>query len=679
MPLRSVKLLPGVTTEVTPTQGMAQVVSTQLIRWRYAGEGIGVVPEKLGGWEKFYPISLGSPVRYLHAWEGINADRRLAVGCTESLNVIFNGSNSIITPFTLVTNPEVDFSTTASSNEVTIVDAGITTSIFDSIYLTTPVAVGGIVLYGTYQINTIASTTSYTILAAEPATSTVADGGAVPVFSTTASSSFVNVELANHGESVGDSFPISTSTTVGGITLFGNYLVYAVVDADNFTVVASNAATATATASMNGGDASITYYIGASPSQPAAGYGLGGYGDGGYGEGVAPTPTPGTPITTTNWSMDNWGEILLAAPAGGALYSWSQDSGFTDAVRVLNAPLINGGIFVAEPSQILVSWGSSFTPVLDPLQINWSSSGNFTNWTVSTTTQAGGFRIPTGSRIIGGLQGPQTGLIWTDLGLWAMDYIEPPLVFGFNSIANNCGLIARNAACVFNNNVAWMGFYNFFLLSGGTVSVIPCPVWDYVFQDLDTDNLDKITCAVNSDFGEIAWYFPSRSGGDGEVDKYVKVNYLNGFVWDFGILQRTAWIDQNVLGRPIGGDASGYVYQHETSPDADGQPMVTSLSTGYFEISDGEDLSFVDWVFPDFRYNYYPDTPAAVLSMQFGIADYPNDMPKNVGPYNITSSIPYINTRFRSRLASMTVGSSDLGTFWRLGALKIRTAPDGKR
>lgn len=749
------------TAEATPTQGIAQIISTNLIRFKFAGETVGILPEKLGGWAKFYPLSLGSAVRALHAWEGINSDKRLAAGCNLSLDVIYDGVGSDITPRTLTTNPAVDFSTTTTSNVVTIVDQqsstvtitiaspavitwnsnplsngspvyfattgalptgltagtvyyvvnhatntfqvaatlggtaintsgtqsgtqtakapGIVPSVFDSIYLSTPVAIGGLVLFGSYTINSVVTPSSYTILAASAAGSTVSHGGAVPVFSTTSGQPFVNVLLTAHGYSVGESFPVSVATTVGGITISGSYLVYAVVDANNFTIVASAAATSSTSGSENGGNANIVYYIGLSPSAPPSGYGGGTYGSGAYGIGATPTPSSGSPITATNWSLDNWGEVLLAAPAGGPIYSWSPDSGFSNAVKVTSAPLLNGGIFVAEPAQILISWGSSFTGIPDPLQINWSDSSDYTNWTVSALTQAGGFRLPTGSRIVGGLQGPQTALIWTDLGVWSMDYIEPPLVFGFNSIASNCGLIGRNAACVVNNNVMWMGASNFFILSGGTVSVIPCSVWDYVFQNLDTTNADKITCASNSDFGEVAWYFPSLSGGTGEVDSYVKVNYQNGFIWDFGALQRTAWVDQNVLGQPIGGDASGFVYQHEISPDADGQPMLPTLTTGYFEIGDGDDLSFVDWVLPDFRYNYYPDDPAAVLAIQFGIADYPNATPKPKGPFNVTSTTQYFNPRFRSRLAQMTISSSDLGTFWRLGAIKIRTAPDGKR
>src|SRR6185437_10294440 len=278
MAVQSVALIPGVNAEITPALGQAVVVNSQLIRWRMAGNQ--VLLEKLGGWQKFYPLSFGSPVRALHAWEGINADTHLAAGCETSLDVITAGTAQDITPRTLITNPTVDFSTTSGSATVTIVDPGITTSTFDSIYLLTPVAVGGLVLQGTYAVASVVSSTSYNIVAAADATSTVADGGAVPVFTTTSASPSVNVKLTANGQTVGNQFAVPTPTTVGGITLSGVYLVQAIVDADNFTIFASQAATSAASASMNGGNASIEYFIAISPTIPSAGYGVGTYGTG---------------------------------------------------------------------------------------------------------------------------------------------------------------------------------------------------------------------------------------------------------------------------------------------------------------------------------------------------------------------------------------------------------------
>jgi hypothetical protein len=679
MPLQTVVLQPGVNVELTQTLGQAQIVNTQLVRFKGAGDRVLV--EKLGGWAKFYPLAFGSPAREMHAWEGINADTHLAVGCEGSLNVITAGLATDITPNTLVTDPAVDFSTTSTSETVTIVDAGIATSVYDTIFLETPVSVGGIVLKGVYAIQSVLSSTSYTIKAASAASGTVANGGAVPAFTTTSGEFAVNVDLADHGYSVGETFniPTDTATTVGGITLSGAYIVQTVVDGDNFTINASQTATSTDTQSMNGGNAAIVYYIAKSPSVPSAPYGSGTYGSGAYGVGISPTPTPGTPITTSNWTLDNWGEILLSCPTNGPIFTWSPDSGFENAAIVPGAPVKNGGIFVAEPAQIAVAWASSIDGVQDPLLVQWSDAGDYTNWTASALTQAGNYRLPTGSKIMGGLVGPQFSILWTDLDVWSMDYIEPPLVFGFNKLATNCGLISRHAACVINAQVYWMGVKQFYAMNGGSVASIPCPVWDVVFQDIDMDNADKIHVAPNSGFGEVTWYYPSKSGGRGEVDSYVKVNTSLGYIWDFGKLQRTAWIDQSVLGQPIGADASGNVYQHEISTDADGQPMISYFDTGYFRLADGEDLLFVDWIIPDFKYGYFDGSPGAALQITMNFTDYPNRPASTKGPYNVTSATEFVTTRFRAREVAFRAGSSDLGSFWRMGGLGFRATADGKR
>ncbi|MBB3411202.1 hypothetical protein FHT87_005155 [Rhizobium sp. BK316] len=676
MPLQTITLDAGVNVEATATQNAATIQQSQLIRFKAAGKMILV--EKLGGWLKYYATSIGSAIRELHAWQDTSSGRHLAVGAEQSLSVITQNAAQNITPRTFVSNAAVDFSTTSGSTTVTIVDPNFVTSNLDSIFITTPVSVGGIVLQGAYQIDLTLSSTSYQITAATAATATVANGGAVPSFTTTANSATVTVNLADHGEIVGTTFPVLVPTTVGGITLSGSYLVRSVVDANNFTINASSLATSGATASMNGGQVNIIYYVTLSPTYPLAGYGIGPYGAGAYGLGVAPSPSSGTPITATNWSLDNWGNILLACPANGAIYSWSADSGFPVASKVVNAPRVNGGIFVSEPSQILVAWASSIDGVQDPLQINWSDSGDFTNWTVSALTQAGGYRIPTGSKIVGGLQGPQFGFIWTDVDVWAMQYIQPPLVFGFNKLAEECGLISRHSACVINSTVYWMGNNQFFQYAGAGVQPIVCSVWDFVFQDLDTDNADKIHVASNNGFGEVAWYFPSKSGGTGEVDSYIKFNFLLN-CWDCGRLQRTAWIDQSVLGQPIGATSDGFIYQHEVANDADGAPMGEYFETGYAQISQGEELTFIDWMIPDFTYGKYNAAPNAALNVTLKFTDYPGSSEKSKGPYQVISTTNFRNPRIRAREVGMRIEGTGLGGWWRMGGLRYRGAPDGKR
>lgn len=442
---------------------------------------------------------------------------------------------------------------------------------------------------------------------------------------------------------------------------------------------------------QNGGNANFVYYKTPGALPASTGYGVGGYGAGGYGTGAVPAGgNEGNPISATDWTLDNWGEIFISNQVGGPIFSWIPGTGATQASLIPQAPMVNDGMFVAMPQRQIIAWGSTFNGIQDQLLVRWCDVNDYNQWTATLTNQAGSYRIPKGSKIVGCIQGPQQGLLWTDLAIWAMQYVGPPYVYQFNEIGNGCGLIARKAAASMNGIVYWMGQSQFYRLGGGGVEIIRCPIWDVIFQDLDTSNLQKIRVAPNSRFGEISWYYPTSSNG-GEVSHYVKYNVALD-QWDFGALARTAWINESVLGAPIGAgptdptDEENFIYQHETSKDADGLPMTSSFQTGYFAISDGEMKMFVDQVWPDMKWGYYNGSQDADLALTFYVADYPSEInangttnaPRVYGPYTLNNTTEFVTPRFRGRLVSIKMESSDAGSFWRLGAMRYRVQQDGK-
>ena len=687
MPTHTVKIAPGVNSEFTPSLNEGAYQSTNLIRFAPSG-----LPQKLGGWTKFYPTPINSPITALHAWEDLSASLHLAVGATSQLSVITNGLLDDITPQINVTNPAVSFSTVSGQSLVTINDVGSNATAYDSVIIGTQVSVGGIVLFGSYPVTQGLTADSYTITAAANATGTVTNGGVVPTFTTTTASPIVTVVLPNHGLSVGGTFTVTLSTTVATITLLGFYTVASVIDANTFTIVGSNQANANTTVSMNGGNVNFTYYITPGPSPAGTGYGVGGYGSGGYGDGVAPPGFVGTPITTTGYTLDHFGGFLVACPDNGPIFTWEQQSGLYNAQMIATAPTINAGIFVSMSAEIIIAYGSSVLGVQDPLLINWCSAGDYTVWSASTTNLAGSFRLSRGSRIVGGLQGPQYGLIWTDLDVWSMTFVGAPNVFGFTELATGCGLASKFAAGVLGTTVYWMSYTpptsgasptsgagQFYALpGGGSVTPVPCTVWDFIFQNIDNANVSKVRCGVNSQFGEITWYFPV-GGGSGVNTAYVKFTPQFN-CWDIGSLGRSAWIDQSVFGPAIGADSStNYIYQHETSNDADGQTMGEFIQSGYWAMSDGQDQMFCDLMIPDMRYGQLSQSQSAAVQVKFTYADYPSGGSYDTPNYSMTStSPPFINVRFRGRLSAINVGNSTLGSFWRLGGLRTRTAPDGR-
>lgn len=862
MPHASMKLVPGVDQNRTPTLNEAAISESNLIRFVPDRNGVALV-QKLGGWSLFYSQgAVSSTVRSMHAWQTLNDEDYLALGAENFLGTILDGSLKSRTPQISVVNPVLGASTINGSNEVTITDTNSNIDNFDAVLIQTQITVGGLRLQGLYQC-TAASANTYKIQATDVlgypdlATST-SSTAYTPVFTMTAGSFSVNVTLPNHKYLPGDTASFLIPTTVQGITIYGNYTVVqldTVSPNDIFVINANDTATNVAgqpfTLPMNNGLARYVYFNGVGPISAGTGYGILGYGEGGYGTGTAPdafrtltpigakgtgttatlsistnmaipigsvvtvsgmTPagyntaspvaitastcnifnitnitndggtyvtfthdgagaieagtiftttgvnpgayngtwtvyssTPATTsvqgtvviasalttayvsggvlasntlsylsagtgamtvagtilinsidgLSTTDWSLDNWGQILLACPAymrysdstsetrtGGAIYQWLPSAGNPDATVIPQAPPVNDGMFVAMPQRQIVAWGSTFTGIQDPLLIRWCDIENYSVWAANLTNQAGSYRIPKGSKIVSCIQGPQQGLVWTDIAVWAMQYIGAPYVYSFNEIGNGCGLIGRKAATSMNGVVYWMSQSQFFQLSGSGVQPIPCPVWDVIFQDLDTTNLDKIRVAANSRFGEISWFYPTMSNG-GEVSHYVKYNiYLNQ--WDYGTMGRTAWINQSVFGPPIGASADNLIVQHETSSNAVnavGNPvaMDSFFETGYFQLNDGDLLTFIDQFWPDAKWGYYgSDDQSASLSITFKVSDYSGRTPVVHGPYVVDRTTDYITPRFRGRLVAIRVESNNVGTFWRLGNMRYRWQPDGK-
>jgi hypothetical protein len=686
MPFAMIKLKPGVNSELTPSLNEAGYQSSNLGRYRNG------LFEKIGGWEAYYPFAVGGVPKALHAWLDLNEQKYLGCGSTTILGSINSGTLTNITPQDKTTNFNEDFDTTNGSPNVTVDDPGIANvTSYDSVEFLTPVAVGGLILAGVYPIALSLGTTTYRIVAAANATSTVASGGAVPSFTTTSASQIVTVTLVAHGLSVGSKFNLPISTTVGGLALVGTYTVLTVPTADTFTIGANSLATSGATVSMNSGQARIVYHIALGPASTGSGYGIGTYGSGGYGTGTSSSAQTGTNISATDWALDNWGEILIANPEGGGIYEWQPQSGFQNAKMISgnSAPAYNNGCFVSMQTQMLICYGSSTdlsanTPAgigidQDPLLVKWSNQGDYTDFTISTTSQAGSRRLSTGSKIVGGMSVSQQELLWTDLDLWAMSYLGglQAGVWGFTTIGKSCGLIGKHAAARLGSNVFWMGRSNFFVMAGSGVQVIPCDIWDTVFQDLSTTYQHKCVALANTPYNEI-WYMVVReSTGATEPDLLVKYNILLG-TWEYSELDRSAGIDQSILGQPIYASSQGVIYEHEVTNDAAGQAINSYFTTGDAQLTQGQDIIFIDWLLPDFIWHKSGASGSAAIQLTLYSKYYPGDTPQVHGPYTVTQSTKYINPRIRGRLVSMKVESNDVGSFWRLGGVRYRGAQDGR-
>ena len=501
---------------------------------------------------------------------------------------------------------------------------------------------------------------------------------ATSIFSTSAGSTDVIVSIVGHGATQGSSvFFTSVNTTVGGVAFTGEYVVTSVIGSDSFTVSVTTAAAAT---SASGGGPTTGYFllnIGTTDSQQGTGYGTGSYGRGGYG--TAATATSGPLLRLRTWSLDNWGEDLVACPRPqGAIYYWDKTSG-TDvrAYQVTSAPTQADYVIVSPEDRHLIALGTldAATSAYNPLYIRWCSQENINDWAASSTNTAGDKLLSGATRITGVQRARGQILIWTEDALYGMQHAGPPFTFAFNHLGAGCGLMGPNGMVEVGGRTFWMADQKFMIYDGAAPRPIKCDVLRHVFDNLDTAQLDKITAASNAEFNEVIWFYQSTSAT--EVDKCVAYNYLEDLWW-IGTLARTAWADRGVYGQPIGAGADGHLYFHEVGTDANGSALAAHIESNEFDMSDGQQVIFNDRMIPDFSDR---DGSALTGNLDYSIKyrPYPGATQQTKGPYTVSAATQKVDHRVRGRQIAIRVDSSGTGQSWRFGSLRFRIAPDGER
>lgn len=604
MPFFKILPRPGIVRDPTQYSSEGSWYDSDKIRFR------GLFPETIGGWIKQTAGSFLGTARMVHDWTTAVGKAYLGVGTTVKLYVNANDGTDYydITPIrrsvTLGSDP---IATVDTSGVVTITDTNHGAVAGDYVTISGAATTRGIAagtLNAEHRINTVPSSSTYTILVGTAATSTGSGGGASVVAQYQA-----NTGLDTFVPSLGWGYGGWGSTPWGGPTTisasgqlrhwsmdnFGDDLIACIRGGD---VCYWDESAGTSTRSLLLSEMTRkTLTLGADPITTVntsatitvtdnLGHDLG-PGDevllsGAVDTGgitaaqintthtVVATPTETTfTVTTTGTatsSVTGGGSSVVATYYAGTYY------GPVKALRVM--------VSDQESHVILIGANQIGSTVLDPMMVRWSDSENATVWRPTNENLAGGRRLSSGSMILGAIKTRQEIVIWTDVNLVSMRYVGSPFVYTFDEIAQNTSLIAPRAFEVAGGVVYFMdrgGFYSY----SGALENLPCPVEDYVFNDLDTTQAYKIFAGGNRDFNEISWFYPSLSGGTGEIDKYVTYNYVDK-TWYYGSMVRGTWSQASSRNNPIASTirkltlADGAVATTNTS----GNVVVTSAGHG---------------------------------------------------------------------------------------------------
>jgi hypothetical protein len=617
MALLRLFLKPGIDKQNTEYGAEGGWTDGDYIRFRYG------LPEKLGGWTTFgesapYFLGLTSEV---FTWNDLAGSPYVAVGTSRKVYVFYGGAWADITPIRDTTTG-VDFDTVSGETDVTVNDTG----------------------HGAVQGDFVTFS------------SVTGDPGGIP-----------NADLEHEFE------------------------IIDVLDANSYVIHSPTAASSTATGAGSA-DAEYQINVGADVSYFDFGWGTGTWGLSTWG--TPRPPSASISLFSRVWQFDNFGEDLILQLVGGGIYRWDTSAGIgARAVAIPNAPTKSQYALVSTPDRHLVCFGTESTigtpSTQDPMFVRFSNQEDLEDFVATATNTAGGQRLTDGNEIITALRSRGQILIWTDTSLHGMQYLGPPYTFGFQQLGANCGCIGPHASADVNGVSYWMSKDAFFVFDG-TVKKLPSTVQDYVFKDINFVQAQKVHVGINTQFNEVTWWYCSFTSD--YIDRFVTYNYLEN-VWSVGSLARTAWVDVGTYDKPLATDydpngteatlttiygvtaGRSRLYNQEDGANGDGAPITSFITSGYFDIGDGDQMLFMKRFIPDFQ-NQVGDLTVHLLLRAFPQA---TASPSSLDPYVISPTTQKVDTRARGRQISLRIESTDLDANWRFGTMRVDIIPDGLR
>ena len=725
MPLAKVNIAPGFDKQSTPSDAEGRWVDGDNVRFRY-GE-----PEKIGGWSALVNKELVGAARAQHVWANTDGKRYAVIGTNKVLVVYFDGAFYDITPLdTDNYSTGADITTTTGSATVTITTTGIhNLQVGDIITFANAGSFGADTNYTAtdfddklFEVQTVPSSTTFTITmpTAETGNGETNDG-------TLDVRPYVTVGPLNQTAGFGWGTYFFGGRPVAQVTTQMNNGSNMLIGATS--VVLTDSSIFPASGKIRIGSEDMEYTTNTTGTNTISGItrGINGTSAAEHTDGSTVTDiteytgwgdassTSSVTIEPGNWSLDNFGNILIATIHNGETFTW--DAGSTNALQT--RATIGSGMptksvmsIVSDRDRHLFHLGTETTvgspSTQDKMFIRFSDQESTSVYEPTSTNTAGTFRLDDGTRIVGAFKGKDYILVLTDTAAYEMQFVGPPFTFSIRKVGSNNGLIGQHAGVFANGAVFWMGKTGGFYMYDGTVKSLPCLVEDFVFTTdgnnpgINYDSGQIVYGGINELYSEINWFYPTN--GSDVINRVVTYNFDEG-AWTTGTLDRSTWVGSTVYEVPYATDynasntptfpvvsgvsnGASIYYAHEVgvnqqNGDGTQTPITSFIKSGEFDLNgkqgvpgDGEFLMSIKRFLPDFKrisgnakvtifLNSFPQGTVAVSS--------------SLGPFTVSGSTTKVDTRARARLAAVQIENENLDESWRYGTFRFDVRPDGRR
>jgi len=541
-------------------------------------------------------------------------------------------------------------------------------------------------------------------------------------FTSTNGSNTVTVNKSSHALDIGEYITFTSVTLPGGgatgftVADFESYTfeILSTPDANSFTIqMKSNESGTGMTAA---GSASINPYEEIGPTIQTYGYG--------WGTGTWSRLTWGSGTTTSSlildpgsWSLDNFGEQLIATIKDGKTFVWNP--GVSNpleqrATIMTGAPTATRLTITSDRDRHVVHFGTETTigdtTTQDPMFIRFSDQENYNVYQPTSVNTAGTFRLDTGNKIVAAVSGKDYNLILTDQAAYTMQFVGPPFTFSIRQVGSNCGCIGQHATVYADGKVFWMGAGGGFFVFDGTVKLLPSLVEDFVFtttgsnEGINYSSNEIIYGSHNSLFNEIVWFYPAGTpSGNPAVqnNRAVVYNYVEN-TWSTMTLARSSYADASTYDVPYAteynstaiptisnisgatntfGSTTYYAHEvgnNEIALDGTETAIPAYIQSGDFDLptdGDGQIMLRVSRFLPDFK-NLQGNAVVTIFLKNFPVD---SGTSSQLGPFTINANTEKIDTRARGRLANIKIQNTAVDETWRFGTFRADVNPDGRR
>mgnify|MGYP003137655678 CR=1 FL=1 len=726
MPLAKYRIAPGFDKQATPSDAEGRWVDGDNVRFRY-GE-----PEKIGGWSALVDNKLVGAARGQHVWANTDGRKYAAIGTDKVLIIYTGGAFYDITPLdTDNFSTGANISTTNGSATVTITTSGshnlevgdlITFANAGSFTSANTIYTASDFDDKLFEIQSVPTVTTFTItMPSSESKSGVTNNGTLDVRPYVA----VGPRVQSSGYGWGTYFwggrtvaQVTTTMNNGGVLLVGGSSVV-LTDSSKFPssgTIRINSEVMTYSAN-NTGSNTLSGLVRGQQGTTAAEQADGSTvtditNDVAWGEA---STSSNVIIDPANWSLDNFGNVLIATIHNGETFTW--DASLSNALQTratigTGMPTKSVMTIVSDRDRHLFHLGTETTigttSSQDKMFIRFSDQESTSDYAPTSTNTAGTFRLDDGTEIIGAFKGKDYILVLTDTAAYEMQFVGPPFTFSIRKVGSNNGLLGQHAGVFANGAVYWMGTTGGFYVYDGTVKSLPCLVEDFVFTSegnnpgINYDSGKIVFGGINELYSEINWFYPKENST--EIDRVVTYNYDEN-VWTTGTLDRTTWVGSTVFNKPyatdfnssdtptfpsVSGVSNGATiyYEHErgvNQANADGtETAITSfIKSGEFDLNgnqgvpgDGEFILSMRRFLPDFK-RISGNAKVTIFLNSFPQGSTAASSP--LGPFTVSGTTTKIDTRARARLAAVQIENESLDESWRYGTFRFDIRPDGRR